>query len=268
MTLFRFGFLAFQLRDLVDVSLVALIAYQLYRLVRGSLAINIAIGLFTLYLVYLAVDALHLTLLTRILGRFVDVGVLAVVIIFQPELRRFLLMVGRNTTLLRPGKSLRRLMAAQNAGENDRQLFEVSKAVYRMAASKTGALIVFRTGDSLAEVEATGEPLDANITSVLIESIFNKKSPLHDGAVVVRNGRLSAAGCVLPTAADPNRRLPQNYGMRHRAALGITEATDAVVVLVSEQTGKVAISQNGHLMHDQEESAFIANLSTALYRGT
>jgi len=240
--------------------------FQLYRLIRGSLAINIAFGLFSIYLLYLLVDAAHLVLLSKILGRFVDLGLLAVVVIFQQELRRFLLMLGRNNPLFRPGKRIRKMLMAQNVDDADRQYFEISKAVFRMAASKTGALIVFKKQDPLDEVESTGEPIDGQITSVLLESIFNKKSPLHDGAVVISQGRLRAAGCVLPTAADPNRRLPQHYGMRHRAGIGITEVTDAVVVLVSEQTGQVAIGYAGHLKHDQEESSFIQHLIAALNR--
>jgi diadenylate cyclase len=241
-----FGFLALDLRDFIDISLVALLLYQLYKLVRGSLAVNILLGLVSIYVLYLVVDALELRLLARILGQFIGVGVISLIILFQPEIRRFLLLIGKNTAFNQKGW-IRRLFLKGVAPMTDEEtaMADVSKLIFEFSARKTGALLVFARTSELQFFANTGELLDARLSVRLLDSIFHKESPLHDGAVIIANGRIKAAGCILPISENPD--IPDDLGMRHRSALGISEHSDAIVVVVSEQTGIVSIARNGRL---------------------
>jgi diadenylate cyclase len=244
--IFDLGFLALEWRDLVDISLVALLLYQLYKLVKGSLAVNILLGLVSIYVLYLVVDALELRLLARILGQFIGVGVISLIILFQPEIRRFLLLIGKNTGFKNKGWVRRLFLKGIQADDSgEKWLEEIVTAAMDLSKEKTGALLVFARTSELQFFANTGETLDALPSSRLIESLFNKTSPLHDGAVIVANGRLKAAGCVLPMTENPD--LPEELGMRHRSALGISEHSDAVVLVVSEETGKISLAVNGRL---------------------
>jgi uncharacterized protein (TIGR00159 family) len=239
--LFKIGFLDVTWVDLVDIGLVSVLLYQVYKLIRGSIAVNIFLGILALYLIYLIVRAAQMELLATILGQFMGVGVLAMIILFQPEIRKFLLVIGRGTEFRE--NFLKNIAQWRNTYTDDFDVHEVIEAVKTLKASRTGALIVFSRDTELKFYAETGEPLDAEITRQLLLSIFNKHSPLHDGAVLIYKGRIKAARCVLPVSENDN--LPPHFGMRHRSAIGMSEATDTLVLAVSEETGRVILARNG-----------------------
>lgn len=246
MKLFDLGFLTLTLLDIIDISLVAILLYQIYKLVKGSLAVNILLGLISIYLLWLVVDAIELRLLSKILGQFIGVGVISLIILFQPEIRRFLLMIGKNTTFSNYGW-LRRFFfkGVDKDAEDVVYIRETLEAAETLAATMTGALIVFARTSELQFFANSGTPLDARVSSRLLESIFQKSSPLHDGAVIIANKRIKAASCVLPVTE--NQDLPEELGLRHRSGIGISEHSDAIVLIVSEETGSISIAINGQL---------------------
>ncbi len=229
------GFLEFGITDFIEVLIIALILFYLYRWIRGSFAIQAAVGLVFIIMINALVSALGLTTINFILRSILDVGVLAVFIIFQPEIRKLLYSLGQNT-------NLDRFFFRSNS---DTVIDEVIEAVRNMSHSKTGALIVFARSSTLQDLVDVGVKLDARVNSELVESIFNKTSPLHDGAVVIRSNRIVAASCYLPISQNPN--LSQVFGTRHRAAVGITETNNVFVVVVSEETGRISVARNGSL---------------------
>jgi uncharacterized protein (TIGR00159 family) len=240
---FDIGFLTVRWVDILDVALVSFLLYQLYKLVRGSVAFRIFTGFITVYLAYWVVRALQMELLTAILGQFIGVGVLALIILFQQEIRKFLLMVGRSTFMREDG--FLSFFFKRHVNQQQTTLQPVLEAAKSLTNNETGALIVFAKTDELRYFEENGDLLDAIISKRLLISIFNKNSPLHDGAVIIRNGRVRAARCILPVTDKTD--LPAQYGLRHRAALGISEVTDAVVLIVSEETGQLALAHEGIL---------------------
>lgn len=231
--------------DIIDILLVAVLFYQVFKLIRGTVAINIFIGIFAIYVLWIAVQALDMELLSTILGQVLGVGVLALFIVFQQEIRKFLLFLG--TQYLSRSKFSFRSIFFRKADRFDSgvSIDAIVKASRNMSDSKTGALIVIRRTTSLAPYEETGDILDANTNSRLLENIFFKNTPLHDGAVIIVRHKIRAARCVLPPTDNLN--LPPSYGMRHRAALGISENSDAVVVVVSEETGNISFVEAGHI---------------------
>lgn len=239
--LFRIGFLEVAWVDLIDIALVSILLYQVYKLIRGSIAVNIFLGILALYFVYLIVRAAQMELLTTILGQFMGVGVLAMIILFQPEIRKFLLVIGRGTEFR--DNFLRNLASGKQVYHDDFDIHQVTEAVKTLKASRTGALIVFSRDTELRFYIQTGDALDAEVTKGLLISIFNKNSPLHDGAVIIYKGRIKAARCVLPVSE--NDHLPANYGLRHRSAIGMSESTDTLVVAISEETGRLILARNG-----------------------
>lgn len=242
---FNIGFLYVGWTDLIDITLVAILLYQVYKLLRGSIAMNIFLGILALYLVYLLVKALQMELLATILGQFMGVGVLAMIILFQPELRKFLLLIGRTTDLKKDGflKSLTR-WGDQMEGESD--IEEVMEAAKTLKATRTGALIVFSRDSELKFYAETGDRLDAEVSKRLLLSIFSKQSPLHDGAVIIHQGRIRSARCVLPVSE--NDHLPPHFGLRHRSAVGMSELTDTLVLAISEETGFLILARNGKVL--------------------
>jgi len=240
--LFHIGFLDISWVDFIDVSLVAVLLYQIYKLIRGSLAVNIFLGILSLYLVYLIVRAAQMELLATILGQFMGVGVLAMIILFQPELRKFFLLIGRSAEFNREG-ILKSFSNWRNDYHDDFDIHQVIDAVKTLKATRTGALIVFSRDIELKFYVATGDPLDAEVTKRLLISIFNKHSPLHDGAVIIYKGRIKAARCVLPVSE--NDHLPSHFGLRHRSAIGMSESTDTLVMAISEETGRLILARNG-----------------------
>ena len=236
---FPISFLRFGWIDAADVLLVTVLFYQLYKLLRGTVALNVALGLLSIYLVYLVVKATGMELLTKILGQFMSVGVLASIILFQQEIRRFLLNVGKATALERV-RSWRWNRPAEAAPLAVAPFVEAAKS---LSAKYTGALICFAQASDLTSYAESGDRLNAEVSKRLLLSIFNKTSPLHDGAVIVSGGRLQAARCILPVSENPD--VPAALGLRHRAAIGLSEITDAIVLVVSEETGAMSLVRHG-----------------------
>jgi diadenylate cyclase len=241
---FKIAFLDIGWVDLIDISLVAILLYQVYKMIRGSLAVNIFLGILLLYMIYLIVRAAQMQLLATILGQFMGVGVLAMIIVFQPELRKFLLVIGRGTEFRENIFSA--ISTWRNDYHDEFDINQVMEAVKTLKASKTGALIVFSRDTELKFYMQTGDPLDAAVTRRLLLSIFYKNSPLHDGAVIIYKGRIKAARCVLPVSE--NDHLPAHFGLRHRSAIGMSESTDTLVLVVSEETGRLVLARNGKFL--------------------
>lgn len=240
-------FITIRVLDVIDVLLVAYLMFQVYMLIRGTVAMNIFIGILSFYLLWIIVRALDMKLLGSILGQVIGVGVIALIIVFQQEIRRFLIYIG-NQYFSRNRLSLERVIPINITPQPKVRIKSIIKAVINMAKSKTGALVVIARKSELTVYAETGDSLNADTSSRLIESIFNKESPLHDGALIINGDRLVAARCVLPISENLN--LPPNYGLRHRAALGLSENTDALTIIVSEQSGKISLAESGKLLTD------------------
>ncbi|MBO4475482.1 MAG: diadenylate cyclase CdaA [Bacteroidales bacterium] len=226
---------------MIDILLVAAVIFIIFRWIRGSSAMNIFIAIIILLVVRVLATALNMKMTSAMLGAILDVGALAIIIIFQPEIRRFLNNLGRtagNNTLIR-----RILRRRQAEGLDSEVLSGLVSAVEYMGNHKVGALIVIRRRDDLQSTIATGDSIDARISERLIENIFFKNSPLHDGAMVIGDNRIIAARCTLPMTERLD--LPASYGMRHRAAVGLSEQCDADIIVVSEETGNISIAQHG-----------------------
>jgi uncharacterized protein (TIGR00159 family) len=215
--------------------------YQVYKLIRGSIAVNIFLGILALYLIYLVVLAAQMELLSKILGQFMGVGVLAMIILFQPEIRKFLLVIGRSTEFRE--NIFKAVSNWRHQYHDDFDIHQIIETAKTLKASKTGALIVFSRDVELKFYAETGDAVDAEVNKRLLLSIFNKNSPLHDGAVIIYKGRVKAARCVLPVSE--NDHLPPHFGLRHRAAVGMSENTDTLVMAVSEETGRLILARNG-----------------------
>jgi uncharacterized protein (TIGR00159 family) len=239
---FHIGFLEVGWVDLIDISLVAVLLYQVYKLIKGSLAMNIFLGIISLYLIYLVVRAAQMELLATILGQFMGVGVLAMIILFQPELRKFLLLIGRTTEINRD--DIFKTITNWKAEHHDEfDMTQFLEAIKTLKASRTGALIVFSRDIELKFYAETGDSLDSEVNKRLLLAIFNKNSPLHDGAIIIYKGRITAARCVLPVSE--NDHLPPHFGLRHRSAIGMSELTDTLVLAISEETGRLILARNG-----------------------
>ncbi|MEQ8706839.1 MAG: diadenylate cyclase CdaA [Phaeodactylibacter sp.] len=258
--LFDIGFLPVRIWDVLDIIIVGYLMYQIYKLLRGNIAFNIFVGVLTLYVVWWLVNQLEMDLLSAVLDQFVSVGVIIIIIIFQPEVRRFLLFLG-NTTLRQRSNFLGRILDRnlENTEEKVRQLRALRSAIVRMSKRQTGALIVLAGNLDLDGLVSSGVAMDADITEPLLESIFNKHSPLHDGAVIISNGRIQSASCVLPVSENPN--LPSSAGLRHRAAVGITERANVAAFIVSEETGYISIAAEGELRRKLDEQELKSLLS-------
>jgi uncharacterized protein (TIGR00159 family) len=250
-------FITVRVLDVIDILLVAYLMYQVFLLIRGTVAMNIFIGILSVYLVWIIVKALDMQLLGTILGQIIGVGVIALIIVFQQEVRRFLIFIG-NQYFSRNRLTLEKVIPINLAQQPKVRIKSVIKAVINMAKSRTGALIVISKKSELTVYAETGDMLNADTTSRLIESIFNKLSPLHDGAVIITGDKIVAARCVLPVSENLN--LPPNYGLRHRAALGMSENTDSLVIVVSEETGKISIAENGKLRNEMDPKELMAKL--------
>lgn len=243
-----FCFIDFDFLDILDILLVAVIIYQIYNLIKGTVAIKIFFGILFIYVIWKLVGALQMEMLDEILGQFIGVGVIALLIVFQQELRQFLVFVGNRDILGRQGKRgiLSRLFPRPEAPS---QLYgEVIKACGNMSRTKTGALIILAQRSDPENFMKSTFSLDARLSRDMLESIFYKNSPLHDGAVVIMNGRISSARGILPVSEDSS--ISGELGMRHRAALGISEVTDTFALVVSEQNGNISVAHEGKLHND------------------
>lgn len=249
MFLFIFDFIKIKAIDIVDILLVAVLVYQLYRLLKGTAAMKIFLGIISVFFMWKAVDLLEMELLSEILNQFISVGVIALLVVFQPEIRKFLLMLGT------PNFIKKRKFLFWNIFDQERDNLNIDsivEACRKMSTNLTGALIVIARENDLSEYIDTGEIIDAKVSTELIENIFYKNSPLHDGAMIIINSRIKAARCILPISANPN--LPPELGLRHRSALGLAEQNDAISIIVSEQTGYVSICMDGNLKRNLKPS--------------
>lgn len=240
------GFLPVTIWDLLDVVVVGWLLFQLYKLLRGSIAVNIFVGVLTLLVLSWVVRALNMQMLSSIIGLLISTGVIILIIVFQPEVRRFLITFANNT-LRQRSKLLNRLLDRGEAdGQANRSAAEQLKnALFSMSKRKEGALIILSKQANLEAVADTGVRINGDISRFLIENIFFKNSPLHDGAMIIKGDKIIAAGCILPLSDSPD--LPQSVGLRHRAAVGITERTEVAAFLVSEETGTLSFAVNGKL---------------------
>ena len=228
--------------DIIDIVLVALLFYGLYRLLKGTSAMSIFIGIIAIFLIWQLVKALHMEMLTAILGAFVNVGFIALIIIFQPEIRRFLFTIGDQA---REGRLSQRFKFFKVRSNVDLNIDSVAKACINMSDIKQGALILLTRKNNMDDIVSTGVVVNSDISNSLIENIFFKNSPLHDGAMIIRHNRITAARCILPVSNKTN--IPGHYGLRHRAAIGVTEVNDCIALVVSEETGNISMVTGGEI---------------------
>lgn len=253
------GFIHIGIIDIIDIVAVAVLMYYLYRMAKGTSAPSIITGVIVIYVVWVVTKALNMELLSSILGNIIGVGVIALIVVFQPEIRQFLQTIG-----LRRNKQNNLFFRKIFGGERVDEKIDVTpivKAVTDMSESKTGALIVIQQETDLTFIADTGIAIDAQTSVPLIENIFFKNSPLHDGAMIIHENRIVAAKCILPSTRS---KVPKSYGMRHRAALGMSETSDAIVLVVSEETGGVSIAQDGEIKRGIPRDQIRSNLMRAL----
>ena len=242
MLLLLIDFLKISIFDVIDISLVAILFYTLYRLMRGTAALNIFIGLLLFYVMWKLVVLFRMEVLSEILGQFISVGIIALVIVFQPEIRQFFLLVGSKSPFKKSNLSL---WKEKTKYSNIPQINIITKACARMSSSLTGALIVVTRDNNLEEYIQTGELINARTSRELIETIFFKNTPLHDGALIITRKTMVAARCILPVSRRED--IPSSMGLRHRSAIGVTEQTDCVAIIVSEQTGQISYCLEGKI---------------------
>ena len=234
-------FFEFGIKDIVDIVLVALMLYYIYRLMKESRSLNVFMGIMVFVVLWLVVSQiLQMRLLGSIMDKLVSVGVIALIILFQEDIRKFLYNLGAHQRI----QALRRLFSNSDKRQNSEKLKQVIiplvMSCMSMSKKKVGALIVIQRATPLDDIVATGERIDATVSQRLIENLFFKNSPLHDGAMVIHNQRIKAAGCILPVSHDLN--IPKELGLRHRAALGITHESDCIAIVVSEETGSISVA--------------------------
>ncbi|HNW50193.1 MAG TPA: diadenylate cyclase CdaA [Prolixibacteraceae bacterium] len=258
------AFITIRFLDVVDILLVAFLIYELYMLIRGTAAFSILVGLFMFYLIWLVTKGLDMGLISGILGGVVGVGALAIVIVFQPEIRKMFLLLGNRYNLNRT-LSLDNIFFREKDEAADLHIKDIIQACEAMSATKTGALIVLINKTELKEYEETGEMIDAPVSSALLQTIFFKNAPLHDGAVIIRKGRILAARCVLPVTDKEIEN--DQLGLRHRAAIGISQVTDAQVIVVSEETGRLAYVLNGNI-HENVNPIELSRMVEYVYKNS
>lgn len=254
------GFIRIGFVDIIDIVAVAVLMYYLYRMVKGTNAPSILIGIITIYIVWVVTQVLNMELLSSILGNIIGVGVIALIVVFQPEIRQFLQTIGLRQRNNRNNSFWRKIFGSDRKDEKI-DVTPIVKAVTDMSDTKTGALIVIQQDTDLTVTADTGIAIDAQTSVPLLENIFFKNSPLHDGAVIIHENRIVAAKCVLPST---RAKVPKSYGMRHRAALGMSETSDAIILVVSEETGSISIAQDGQIKRGIPHEHLRANLMRAL----
>ncbi|MEI7981734.1 MAG: diadenylate cyclase CdaA [Bacteroidota bacterium] len=253
------GLFSLRIVDIIDILLFAILLYEIYNLVKGTAAIRIFIGFIAIYIIWKVVKTLQMQLLTEILGQFISVGVIALVVVFQPEIRQFLLLIG-NTRIIKNQRNRFLFWKFRINNPVNLNIGKIVKACQKMAETRTGALIVITRRNELNQFVATGQDVDARISEVLLETIFFKNSPLHDGAVIIIGDKIRAARCILPVSNNPD--IPTYYGLRHRAAVGITEKSDAIAIIVSEERGSISYSHEGQLFRDVTPAILVNFLET------
>ena len=259
---FKIGILDIRVLDIVDIAIVAYLLFSIYKLLKGSVAFNIFIGLALLYGLYVLVNVLDMKLLSLFLTNIGNLGVILLIIIFQPEIRRFLLYLG-NTTLKSRSDFFKRIFPHQEklfTADTMELVKDLSEGIIALQKDREGALIIITGNAEMQEIEESGEPIDAHISGHLITSIFRKESPLHDGAVLIKHHRIAFARCILPVSAQ--EELPDWVGLRHRAGLGVSEIHDVLAIIVSEETGNLALAAKGELTEDLD----LEQLSTRILK--
>jgi uncharacterized protein (TIGR00159 family) len=237
-----FDFIEFSLLDVLDILLVATLLYYIYKLLKGTVAINIVIGIAIVFVIWKITEALKMKMLSDILGTLLGGGVIALIIVFQQEIRKFLLMIGTtNFTNKRSLLNQLKFLQTEKGPEIDTET--ILEACKKMSKTKTGVLIVIERTNNLDFLINTGDKMNAQINGAILQSVFYKNSPLHDGALIIRDNYIVATRAVLPIS--DSTRIPARFGLRHRAAIGVSEKTDAVCLLVSEETGEISYIKDG-----------------------
>ncbi|MCI5777633.1 MAG: diadenylate cyclase CdaA [Bacteroidales bacterium] len=254
-----FSFLDIRLIDIVDIVLSAYLMYSIYRLIKGTMAASIVMSISAFLIFWVLVRALGMSMLSAVMGSFVNIGLLALIVIFQQEIRTFLIMLSTRHSLFKR-LGLDPSMEKTDAAENAVFLDSIVKACESMSKTQTGALIVVARKVGLKDYIETGDKLSAHFSQQLIETIFFKNTPLHDGAMIVDKHHIIAAGCILPVSKDMT--LPKTFGLRHRSAMGVTEVTDAVSIVVSEETGGITVFEHGNLQHIEDSQELYKYLKT------
>lgn len=259
MELFKIGFIPIRFIDLIDVGVVTFLFYKGYNLLRGSIAFRIVLAVFVVFILWRLVAFLDLVLLRSFLDPFIAVGAVALVVLFSSEIRRFLSILSRNTLF-------DRILSSVNVSTQDTnfKINQLVDGVEEIKKADLGALIVLTLRDRLERFQETGDKLDAELSSRLLSSIFASSSPLHDGAVIVAEHRISAARCILPVSQNP--KLPAELGLRHRAALGMSEQTHSLVLVVSEERGEISIAYEGILERDVDHITLESRIRDYYYK--
>ena len=240
---FKISFVEISWKDILDVLLVTILLVQVYKLMKGSVALRVFLGFLFIYLIYLVVQALEMELLSTILGQFMGVGIVAAIILFQQEIRKFLLLVGR-ANIFEENSILNNFKFwTQKEKSHQLSIGTLLESIQALSKEKIGALIVLSANSPLKFYSESGDLIDAVLSKRILLSIFNKYSPLHDGAVIIHKNRIISARCILPVTERND--IPAQYGLRHRAGIGMSENTECAIIVVSEETGKIALMKNG-----------------------
>ena len=245
-------FIDFSFLDVLDVLLVAILIYNIYKLLRGTVAINIFIGIALIFMIWQMTQLLKMEMLSNILEYLLGGGAIALIIVFQQEIRKFLLMIG-TTNVASRRNFLKQINFLKSEIRSETDTDIILKACKKLSTTKTGALIVMERTNSLDFLINTGDAMNAQVNIALLESIFYKNSPLHDGATIIRDNFVIATRVILPVSEDP--KIPSRFGLRHRAEIGVSEKTDAICLLVSEETGEISYIKDGNfeLFTDNKE---------------
>lgn len=254
-------FINFSFLDALDILLVATLLYYIYKLLKGTVAVNITIGILFIFVIWKITEVLHMEMLSSILGKLIGGGVIALIIVFQQEIRKFLLMIG-TANFSSKRNFFKQLKFLQSEINSDIDIDVILTTCQELSGTKTGALIVIERTNSLAFIINTGDVMNASLNGALLQSIFYKNSPLHDGATIIRDNYIVATRVVLPVSESP--KIPARFGLRHRAAIGITEKTDALCILVSEETGEISYIKDGDFQFYKDLSDLNDKLSKDL----
>jgi diadenylate cyclase len=260
--LLQIGFMNITFWDVLDVLIVGFLLFQIYRILRGSLGFNIFLALVLIWILWWLVESLGMPLLSSILRQFINVGIIALLIVFQPEVRRFLILVGQGSL---QNQFLTKLLGRDLSPwtpQKEKILSEILKAIEQMSTEKTGALILISHHNTLEGLYSSGIMVNAEVSAQLLISIFNKNSPLHDGATIISGNQIVAASCVLPVSDRPG--IPQEMGLRHRAAIGITESSNSFAIIISEESGQVSYSKGGEISQNIEMDQMIKILKKTI----
>lgn len=254
-------FIDFSFLDLLDIILVAVLLYYIYKLLKGTVAINIVIGITFIFLIWKITQALRMEMLSGILGYLLSGGVIALIIVFQQEIRKFLLMIGTTNFSTKKG-FLTQIKFLQSEISTETDVETIIKTLKSLSKTKTGVLLVIERTNKLDFLVNSGDKMNALVNGAIIESIFYKNSPLHDGATIIRDNYVIATRVILPVS--DNTRIPARFGLRHRAAIGVTEKTDAICLLVSEETGEISYIKDGEFVLFKDIEDLITKLQKHL----